>query len=108
LAIPLWSVLIGAILGSLIGGLISWWFARTSSKELRAEIARLEHATAVLARLITLVGKGQAPDVNLDPDGTVHGVVHNATITESIRGSVTILGGTLEPTKPDDSVSSDA
>jgi hypothetical protein len=104
LAVPLWSVLIGAILGSLIGAAISWRFARASSKEMHAEIARLERSTSVLARLITLVGKGQAPDVNMDPDGTVRGVIHNADLSDSLRGSATIVGGTLEPTKPGDPV----
>ena len=48
--------LVGVIVGSLIGAIVSGWYAKRSSKELREEAAGLRSQTNRLARLMVDAG----------------------------------------------------
>jgi hypothetical protein len=39
-------------LGVFVGGVLNWWFARQSSRELQAETTKLRHMVTILARYL--------------------------------------------------------
>jgi hypothetical protein len=51
-----WGVL-ELILALVVGGLINWWFARRSSRELRLEADRLRRLTTKLIDILAAQGK---------------------------------------------------
>ena len=94
-AIPLWSLLIGALIGAASGAAVSWWFARQSSKELRQQVR-------VLARLIQLAGEGVKPGFKVDDKGNVSPVI-TETLTESLHATDELISAELTTVLPSQS-----
>ena len=56
---PTVALVVGLMGGGLIGYAISWWFARSSSKELRNHVNTLRAHVILPARLLEAQGQGQ-------------------------------------------------
>lgn len=94
-AVPLWSLLLGAVISAITGAVTSWLFARQSSKELSRQIR-------ALARLIQLLGEGDRPAFRLDEKGQLVPVISErvtdrAHASDSIQGEVQRVVAGLPP-----------
>ncbi|HKT28782.1 hypothetical protein [Dyella sp.] len=100
---PTVALVVGLMGGGLIGYAISWWFARSSSKELRNQVKTLRAHVELPARMLEAQGQGQKVTLNRNEEGEVTGLVHHASLHDEIQSSVQILGATLTTVKPEDS-----
>ena len=86
LDVPLYSV----IVGGLIGAGVNWLFASQSSRELRAEAARLHAETVAIRQAVNVLGQAmeQAGWATLarNPDGVIIGI----TLTRSAPATASL------------------
>ena len=100
---PTVALVVGLIGGGLIGYGISWWFARSGSKELRSQIKVLRTQVELPARMLEAQGQGQKVTLNRNEEGDVTGLVHHASLHDGIRGGAQMLSATLTTVKPEES-----
>jgi gas vesicle protein len=99
---PTVALVVGLMGGGLIGYVISWWFARSSTKELRNQVKALRAHVELPARMLEAQGQGQKVTLNRNKEGEVTGLVHHASLQDGIQTSVKILGATLTTVKTED------
>lgn len=96
---PFWALVMGVACGGIFGGAIgwaiTWWYARKSSSELRSQIAKLEAQVALAPRMLDAQAKGQKVTLNYNNEGQATGLVHHASIVDSIVTRATIVSGTI-------------
>lgn len=95
---PTVALTVGLMGGGLIGYAISWWFARGGSKELRSLRAQVE----LPARMLEAQGQGQKITLNRNEEGEVTGLVHHASLHDSLQVGVQVLGVTLTTVKAEE------
>lgn len=99
---PTVALVVGLIGGGLIGYVISWWFARGSSKELHSQIKALRAQVELPARMLEAQGQGQKVTLNRNEEGEVTGLMHHASLHDSLQVGVQVLGATLTTVKPEE------
>jgi gas vesicle protein len=97
------------VIGALIGAVVSWYFARNSSKELRAAVDEIKAETALLKRhhtlLLNILEDNDLARLNRDAGGAVVGRMVEqdvgATMKPSARVESLVLKGRQEPGSKD-------
>lgn len=90
LAKPIWSVLIGAGIGTAVTWLAAWWYYRKAGTELREEAARLRKSTDLV--LYCLINRDAKVTANYDASGHVSGLTVSASAVAHSRSEAQGVG----------------
>lgn len=83
---------VGVLIGAIIGLATSWWFARSSTKELRVTAQELKAATQEVERLTTITLRALEDSSAINAlarrEGEITGISHPATAVFGASGTL--------------------
>ena len=74
---PVWSLLVGAVVGAAVTWLAAWWYYQKAGEELRDESKKLRQATDLV--IYCLTNKNAQVSAKYDESGHVSGLVVSAS-----------------------------